>query len=215
VPDHTRIKVCGLTDPAEALACAALGVWAIGINFAPESPRRVDPAEGRRIADALPEGVIRVGVFVNATPAEVADVADAVGLTHVQLHGSGADVAGTRAAAGLPVIRGFAIAGPDDVEAARSSDADLVLLDASVAGRHGGTGTTFDWDLLGGGVIGRPYLLAGGLTPESVAGAVARLDPMGVDVASGVEAAPGRKDLQRVRAFVDAVRRASPVGSPA
>jgi phosphoribosylanthranilate isomerase len=215
VPDHTRIKICGLTDPAEAAACAALGVWAIGMVFAAESPRRVDSVQARRIVDALPGGVHRVGVFVNPDPDEAAGIVAEVGLTHVQLHGAGCDVAATRAATGLPVIRGVAIAGREDVDAARASDADLVLLDASVAGRHGGTGTQFDWALLGDGGLGRPYLLAGGLTPESVADAIARLDPMGVDVSSGVEAAPGRKDLTRVRAFVDAVRRAAPVGSPA
>jgi phosphoribosylanthranilate isomerase len=205
VSSHPFVKVCGLTDPAEAVACAKFGVWAIGLVFAPESSRCVDVDQARAISKALPSRVRRVGVFVNPDPAEVARIASAAGLTDVQLHGDRADVEAVRAVARIRVFQGFSVAGPDDVSAARSSRADLVFLDAAVPGRHGGTGQRFDWSVLEHTPLQRPFVLAGGLTPENVADAVRRVRPWGIDVSSGVEASPGHKDLDRVAAFVHAV----------
>jgi phosphoribosylanthranilate isomerase len=202
VPEPVLVKVCGLTDPREAVECAALGAWAIGLVFAPESPRRVTAETARLVVDALPAEVRKVGVFVDPQPDEAAELVDACGLTDVQVHGAAIDVAAIRAACARPVFRGFAVDGPAALDAARRSDADLVLLDASVPGRQGGTGTTFDWSLLDGIDLGRPFALAGGLTPANVAEAVRRARPAIVDVSSGVERAPGRKDPELVRAFV-------------
>jgi phosphoribosylanthranilate isomerase len=199
-----RVKVCGLTRPDEAAACAALGAWAIGVVFAPESRRRVDVPTARRVLDALPPGVARVGVFVGASPGELAAVAGACGLTHVQVD-EGTDPEAARAATGVQVIVGVAVDGPQAVARARGSAADLVLLDASAPGRHGGTGARFDWAILDGHPLGRPFALAGGLTPENVADGVALLGPDVVDVSSGVESAPGRKDPERVARFMAAV----------
>lgn len=199
------VKVCGLTDPAEAAACAKLGIWAIGVVFAPESPRRVDLTQAKAVCHALPKRVRRVGVFVNPDPDEVAEAVSAAGLTDVQLHGDQVDVERIRVAARVRVFEGFSIAGVEDVAAARASRADLVLLDASVKGRHGGTGQQFDWSVLESTPLTRPFLLAGGLTPENVAEACRRVRPWGVDVSSGVESSPGRKDVERVAAFVHAV----------
>ena len=201
---QAAVKVCGLTTPEDALACAALGVWGIGVVFAAESPRRVDAATAAAVLAGLPASVARVGVFVGAGADEMAATAATVGLTHLQVHGD-ADPAGARRASGLPVIQGIAVDGPEAVERARASAADLVLLDASVAGLHGGTGTTFDWSLLEDDALGRPFALAGGLRPDNVSEALRRLRPVIVDVSSGVESSPGRKDPARVRAFVDAV----------
>jgi phosphoribosylanthranilate isomerase len=198
------IKVCGLTTPEDAEACARLGVWGIGVVFAPGSPRRVDARTAAAVVGGLPGSVARVGVFVGASAREMAEVAAAVGLTHIQVHGD-ADPEETRSMSGLPVIEGIAVDGPAALERARASAADLVLLDAAVAGLHGGTGTTFDWSLLEEGSLGRPFALAGGLRAENVAGALARLRPVLVDVSSGVESSPGRKDPERVRAFSAAV----------
>ena len=143
-------------------------------------------------------GVWGIGlVFAEGSPRRV-------GLTHLQVHGD-ADPDAARAASGLPVVQGIRVDGPDAIAAARASTADLVLLDAAVAGLHGGTGTTFDWSLLGPGGLGRPYALAGGLRPGNVADAVVRLRPSLVDVSSGVESAPGEKDDDLVAAFVAAV----------
>lgn len=199
------VKVCGLTDPAEAVACARLGVWAIGLVFAPESPRRVDVAQARVVCKALPLRVRRVGVFVNPEPSEVAEVVSAAGLTDVQLHGAEVSVEAVRVAARVRVFQGFSVAGPADIAAAKASRADLVILDASVTGRHGGTGRTFDWTLLDTTPLQRPFVLAGGLDPDNVADAVRRVRPWGVDVSSGVESSPGHKDLARVSAFIHAV----------
>ena len=198
------VKVCGLTVPSEAAACARLGVWGIGVVFAAGSPRQVGVGEAAAVCAAVPEGVARVGVFVATAPGVMAETARRAGLTHLQVHGD-VDPAEARAASGLPVIQGIRMDGPGGVARARASVADLVLLDAAVAGRDGGTGTTFDWSLLDAEPLGRPFALAGGLTPGNVGAAVRRTGPALVDVSSGVESAPGRKDAALVEAFVAAV----------
>jgi len=196
------IKICGMTDPAD-LAGWAGRVWAVGVVLAPESPRRVGVEDARAVMDALPSTVARVGVMVDPSPVEAAELVREIGLTQVQVHGE-VDVAAVRAAAGVPVIQGFRVDGPLALRRARDSEADLVLLDASVPGRQGGTGRTFDWDLLDGTPLGRPFALAGGLTPQNVEAAVARARPSHVDVSSGVERAPRRKDPALVEAFIAA-----------
>ncbi len=203
--DAPRVKVCGLTDPDEAAACSATGVWAIGLVFASPSPRHLEVDRAVDVAAAIRPGVARVGVFVDPTLDELARAVDRCGLSHVQVHGDGPDVDMIRDRIGCGVITGHPVDGPSAVDRARRSAADLVLLDASVRGRHGGTGQVFDWELLAGG-IGRPYILAGGLTPESVGRAVQRLLPWAVDVSTGVEWAPGRKDVAKVTAFLAAAR---------
>lgn len=198
------VKVCGLTDVEEARACAAAGAWGVGLVFAEASPRRVSVDRARAISAALEPGVARVGVFVDPDPSAAAEIAREAGLTHIQVHGA-ADPGAVRLASGLPVIEGVRVDGPGAIARARASVADLVLLDAAVAGVHGGTGTRFDWDLLEREPPGRPFGVAGGLRPDNVAEAVRRLRPALVDVSSGVESEPGRKDIARVTAFLDAV----------
>ena len=200
------VKVCGLTDAEEAQACAELGVWGIGVVFA-ASARRVTPERAREVLAGLPASVARVGVFVDPEPEAVAVVVRTVGLTHVQVHGRG-DPDAVRAACGVPVIEGVRVDGPPALARARTSRADMVLLDAAVHGVHGGTGTAFDWGLLEARepVLDREFGVAGGLHPGNVAEAVRRLRPALVDVSSGVESAPGRKDVARVAAFVAAAR---------
>jgi phosphoribosylanthranilate isomerase len=199
-----RVKVCGVTVPEEAAACAAAGAWAVGVVLA-ASPRRVSLARAAEVLAALPPTVVRVGVFVEPDPEELAMAAAALALDYVQLHGD-VDVRAARAAAGALVIQGFSLDGPDAVERARASDADLVLVDAAVPGRHGGTGVLADWSALEGAPLDRPFALAGGLTAANVGEGVARLRPQVVDVSSGVESAPGRKDAALVLAFVAAAR---------
>lgn len=206
-----RVKVCGLTVPEEALACAELGVWGIGVVFAATSPRRVDAARAAEVLAGLPAGVARVGVFVAAPARDMAAVAERAGLTHLQLHGG--DPGAARRASGLPVIEAVRVADAGSLERARASEADMVLLDAAVPGRHGGTGRAFDWGLLEQRPLGRPFVLAGGLRAETVGEAVARLRPAIVDVSTGVESSPGRKDAERVRAFVEAVAAAGTVAA--
>ena len=198
------MKICGLTDPSEAAACARMGAWAVGVVLSPGSPRTIDTATAAAVLRGVSASVARVGVFVAPTAAELAAAVAACSLTHLQLHG-GADVVAAKRATGLPVIEGIRVDGPAALERARASVADLVLLDAAVPGRHGGTGRPFDWSLIEREPLGRPFALAGGLTPETVAEAVRRLRPVAVDVSSGVERAPGRKDAARVLRFIEAV----------
>ncbi len=203
-----RIKICGLRDPEHAVLAAELGAWAIGLVFADGSPRRVGIDEARAVAAVLPPSIARVGVFVDAPAATIAQVVAAVGLTHVQVHGT-TDVAALRAACDRPVILGVGVDGTAALAAAVRSDADLLLLDAAVAGQHGGTGQSPDWALIGAHGLRRPFLLAGGLTPENVGNAIAMVTPWGVDVSSGVESARGVKDAGRIAAFMAAVGEAA------
>jgi phosphoribosylanthranilate isomerase len=205
------VKICGLTVPEEARACAEIGVWGIGVVFAADSPRRVDAARAAEVLAAVPAGVARVGVFVATPPAEMAAVAERAGLTHLQVHDG--DPLAARRASGLPVIEAIRVEGPASLRRARASAADMVMLDAAVPGRHGGTGRSFDWALLREEPLQRPFVLAGGLRPETVGEAVGRLRPAAVDVSSGVESSPGRKDPELVRAFVEAVAAAGPVAA--
>lgn len=209
------VKVCGLTDPGEARECAALGAWAIGVVFADGSPRQVTVAQAARVLADVPASVARVGVFVAPEPAEVAAAVAGAGLTHIQLHGVAAIAPLREAAGGLPVIEGFRVHGPAALAQARGSAADLILLDAAVPGVHGGTGTRFDWGLLEAyGPLGRAFGVAGGLSAANVGEAVTRLRPHLVDVSSGVESAPGRKDPERVGAFIAAVASATQSAEP-
>lgn len=204
--DGPRVKICGLRDPAQARACAELGAWGIGVVFA-DGPRRVDEALASRVVEGLPAGVARVGVFVDPDPDETAGVAGRVGLTHVQVHGR-SDAGAVARACGLPVIEGIRVEGPQALARAHLSAASMLLFDAAVPGRHGGTGARFDWTLLEGAraLLGRPFGVAGGLDADNVAEAVSRLGPDLIDVSSGVESAPGEKDLGRVERFLRAAR---------
>ncbi|HEX8201023.1 MAG TPA: phosphoribosylanthranilate isomerase [Isosphaeraceae bacterium] len=212
------IKVCGLTSRDEALASVAAGADWIGLNFHPASPRWIDPQTAAAIIAALPPPAQAVGLFVDCLPEEVATQADRLGLRIVQLHGHEPpeDLVAQRH---LHVVRAFRLADAATIAEMRAylrraaelgRPPDAVLVDAHVAGQPGGTGRTIEPDLLDRLPPLPRLVLAGGLTPENVAGRVARVRPWMVDVASGVEAAPGRKDPGRVAAFVRAARTARP-----
>lgn len=207
MPDGIAIKICGLTDPDEARACGEAGVWAVGVVFAAESVRRVDVPTAARVLEVLPAGTARVGVFVDPSLDELRAAIAGCGLTHVQLHG-GPEPARVRAELGCRVVVGVPFDGPRAVDRAHAAGADLVLYDAAVPGRHGGTGRTLDWRALVAAGPGRPFGLAGGLDPGNVGTAVSVVRPDVVDTSSGVEWAPGRKDPDKVRAFCAAARAA-------
>ncbi|MBV8605958.1 MAG: phosphoribosylanthranilate isomerase [Singulisphaera sp.] len=209
-----RIKVCGLTRPADALACASAGADWIGLNFHPGSPRCIAPGLAAEIIATLPITASAVGIFVDRSPAEVVELADRLGLRIVQLHGQEPpdDLA---ALCHLRVIRAFRLGDAEDVarmvrylrradELGRPPDA--VLIDSLVPGRAGGSGHAIEADLLSLIPSLPRLILAGGLTPENVADRIARVRPWMVDVASGVESAPGLKDPARVNAFIKAAR---------
>ena len=211
---HCLVKVCGVTTVADGLATAAAGADWIGLNFHLGSKRRVSEFEAAAIVAALPPTVEAVGLFVDRPPAEVAAVAARVGLRIVQLHGSEVPE-DLLALDHLQLIRAFRLADASSLAAMESylrraeslgRPPDFVLIDAYVSGQPGGTGRTIAVDVLDKLPPLPRLILAGGLTPENVGHRVARVRPWMVDVAGGVEIAPGRKDAGRVAAFVRAAR---------
>jgi phosphoribosylanthranilate isomerase len=213
-----RVKVCGLTSVDEARACAALGVDWIGLNFHPPSPRYVDPRRASEIAAALPPEVSAVGVFVNRPPDEISDVAERVGLALVQLHGD-EPPEHLRSLLHLRVVKAFRLDCGSAWERVSAYIActhsigaklEAVLIDAYIPGIPGGTGQLVADDVFRHVPPLPPLILSGGLTPENVARRAAQVMPWMVDVASGVESAPGRKDLSKVAEFIAAARGARP-----
>ncbi|MFW6113132.1 MAG: phosphoribosylanthranilate isomerase, partial [Thermodesulfobacteriota bacterium] len=194
-----RIKICGITNPEDALLASDLGAHALGFIFYPKSPRSVKPDAARDIIKILPPLVLSVGVFVDEEAEVVRELAATVGLDWVQLHGQ--ESPEYCRAVGRRVIKGFRIRDHSSL-AALPSYRDAVqafLLDAYRPGIPGGTGETFDWEVARGAKEFGPVILAGGLTAANVAQAINVAQPAGVDVASGVEAAPGKKDPEGLR----------------
>ncbi len=198
-----RIKFCGLQTPEDvAVACAA-GAWAVGFVLT-EGPRRVSVSACRELAQTVPEGVTKVGVFTHEPPKEIREAVDACGLDLVQVHVEALE--DPQAYAGLPLVRAFRVRGPETLRKLAAVRGELFLLDAYVRGRPGGTGASFDWTLARRAAAYGRVILAGGLTPENVAEAVRTARPWAVDVSSGVERTRGVKDHDRMRAFAQAVR---------
>ncbi len=201
-----RIKICGITNLDDALLAADLGADALGFIFYPQSPRHVAPEAARRIIAHLPPFVAAVGVFVDEDAALVRDLAARVRLDWVQLHGQ--ESPNYCRDLGLKVIKGFRIQDESSLQglAPFQGAAQALLLDTYKKGQVGGTGESFDWHLAREAKKYGRIILAGGLTPENVARALEVARPDAVDAASGTEAAPGRKDPAKLRAFFKAVR---------
>lgn len=199
-----RVKICGITTLDDALVAAAAGADALGFNFWPQSSRYIEPLRAAGIIKLLPPLVTPVGVFVNARPEEVERTARRAGLTAVQLHGDeGPEDVTALAAAGLTVLKAVRVGArfrPQELQ--RYNGARAFLLDAEVKGARGGTGKTFDWKQARAAWRFGRIILAGGLSTENVAEAIAAAQPYGVDVCTGVEKKPGVKDHERVREFI-------------
>ena len=193
------VKICGITRPEDAEEAVRLGADAIGFVFWPGSPRRIDPFRARTIAAALPPFVTPVGVFVDQPMDEVAGIASLVRLGAVQLHGR--ETLAAVSSANRPVIKAITL--QDSLESWPTSV--LLLLDVHDPVKHGGTGRTIDWTAAAQVAARRRVVLAGGLTPENVGAAIARVQPFGIDVSSGVERAPGVKEHGRLRALFEAI----------
>lgn len=208
----TRIKICGTTSLADAEHAAELGAWAIGLIHYEGSPRFVEPDTAAQIGAALKRRCEVVGVFVNATLGEVAEAAENAQLTILQLHGDEGSEFCEEAArrTGAKVMKAIQVSSAGDVGRAEAYRTDFHLFDAYLPDLRGGTGTTFDWTLLGARRSQIPMVLSGGLTPENVTEAIAAAHPFAVDVASGVEAEPGRKDPALVEAFFASTGSSSP-----
>jgi phosphoribosylanthranilate isomerase len=201
----TKVKICGIRTIKDALAAMDAGADLIGFNFYPKSPRCIDVGKCRDIMSVMRKygHILYVGVFVNAVGAEIRATMDTCGLNLAQLHGDEtAEVVQSFYGRAFKAFRGL----PQDLNGYVREDAPALLVDASLKGAYGGTGVTADWN--GAAELARryPLLLAGGLTPENVAGAVRQVKPWGVDVASGVESSPGVKDAVKMRMFVQAIK---------
>lgn len=206
-----RVKICGITNLEDALAATAAGADSLGFVFVPGTPRHITPDRALEIVRALPPFVVRTGLFVDASEGEIRDAVAQAGLDAVQLHGDEPPELGIKLRPAVRVLKAFRVRGESTLETlpAYLDAADAWLLDAYVPGAHGGTGARFDWNLATAAKRhGKPIILAGGLTPENVAAAVKTVRPYAVDVSSGVESSPGRKDAAKVAAFIHAAKAA-------
>jgi phosphoribosylanthranilate isomerase len=208
-----RVKICGLRRAEDAAEAVDAGADALGFNFWKGTPRYIAPSEAARIVANAPPGVLTVGVFVDETPKRVVEIADETGIMALQLHGSESpeyldELGAFLKIKTLKVGSGFE---PDTMS--RYPSASLFLLEGLVAGMAGGTGQTFDWSIAETAKEYGKIILAGGLTPDNVAGAIRRVRPWGVDVASGVESEPGKKDARLIHEFIQAARAADADGA--
>jgi phosphoribosylanthranilate isomerase len=205
-----RVKICGVTSVEDALLACELGADAIGLNFFPESPRCVTPFVAGNIVHKLPPFVVAVGVFVNWKPEAVIALAKALQLAGAQLHGDEAPDDVREVAEKVQVIKALRPArGSKPADLNRYRNAAAILLDAAGTGKYGGSGETADWEFAREAAKSHRVILAGGLTPTNVAEAIRNVKPYAVDVASGVESKPGKKDAGKLREFFAQVARAN------
>lgn len=201
----TKVKICGITSVADGLAAAEAGADMIGLMFAEHSPRLISLSTAAEISRAVSPFIVKVAVFVNPSEDLVLRAIGECGVTLLQFHGDETPDFCTQF--GTMSMKAFRIRDENSLVALPNYPTDAYLLDAYSAAARGGTGEKFNWDLaVAAQRFGKPIFLAGGLTPENVAAAVRQVNPFGVDVSSGVESAPGRKDHAKVRAFIQAVR---------
>jgi phosphoribosylanthranilate isomerase len=207
----TKVKICGLTNLDDARRAADLGAWALGLIFHEASPRRCAEDDAVEIAAALRRQAEVCGVFVDWALDDLVAAADRIGLTMLQLHGDEGPAYCAEAArrTGCKVTKAVQVRSRADLQAIEAFHTDYHLLDAHARGLRGGTGETFDWELLRGRRAHVPMILSGGLVPQNVADGIALAHPFAVDVASGVEAEPGRKDADKLEAFFTAARKGS------
>ncbi len=202
-----KVKICGITNLDDARQAVACGADALGFVFFDGSPRYIHPEAAAEIIRALPPFVASVGLFVNENPASLREVADFCALDLLQLHGDEPPRACT--VPGRRVIKALRVRDAASLDGASAYQVAALLLDAWVPDAYGGTGRTFSWQLAAEVARQRPVVLAGGLTPENVAEAIAAVRPWAVDVSSGVETALGKKDPEKVAEFIRQARSAS------
>lgn len=209
-----KIKICGIRTVEEARWAAASGADFLGFNFYPPSPRHISTAECCHIAEVLRSempNIVLVGVFVNQPPREVVEIMERCNLDLAQLSGDESledqTILGERAYKALRISKRSPVLSLDE-RVYRRKTPPALLVDASIAGEYGGTGQLADWDLAASIAAQKPIFLAGGLTPHNVAEAIRRVRPWGVDVASGVEVTPGRKERAKIQAFIHNARQA-------
>jgi phosphoribosylanthranilate isomerase len=200
-----KVKICGVTNAGDAEAAVQAGADALGLMFYAGSPRHISLEQAQRIAAGVPPHVIRVGVFLEPEPSEVFAAIQKCGLNVLQFHGG--ESPDFCAQFGVMILKAFRVRDAASLKPMADFAADAFLLDSYVADKAGGTGETFNWDLaVEAKRFGKPIFLAGGLTAQNVAEAVHKVKPFAVDVSSGVEQAPGRKDAKKMQDFIAAVR---------
>ncbi len=201
-----KVKICGITNLDDAIAAVEAGADALGFMFYEPSPRNVSIETVAKIARELPTWILKTGVFVNPAPDLVMTALGNCGLNLLQFHGEESSDFCT--SFGVMSMKAFRVKDAASLESMKEYRTDVLLLDSYVPGKPGGTGETFNWNLaVEAKKIGKPVFLAGGLTAENVGQAVHEVQPFGVDVSSGVEASPGKKDHQKIWKFIEAARR--------
>ena len=205
---RVKVKICGVRSLEEAQAAVDAGADALGFNFWPPSARYIEPHAAREVITGIPPTVCTVGVFVNEQADRIVDIASELGLSAVQLHGDESPEFCERLTS-IKTIKAIRVGRDFDLSVIESYRVDMVLLDSSSEGSYGGTGQRFDWRIAIEAKHLAPIILAGGLTTENVWDAITQVRPVAIDVCSGVEAEPGRKDLDRLRGFMAVAEQAN------
>ena len=197
-----RVKICGITNMEDALQAAYNGAWALGFIFYKKSPRYVSPSKVRKIVEQLPPFVTPVGVFVDSKPGAVKDICQFTRIHTIQLHGD-EDPNYCKNFKNEKIIKAFRVSDKFDFSVISQYKVDAFLFDTFQENAHGGSGKTFNWNMLEKYTSQKPYILSGGLTVKNLKNALEQLKPFALDVSSGVEKSPGVKDSREVRAFID------------
>lgn len=196
-----RIKICGITNLKDAMDAAGLGADALGFIFAP-SPRQIEPARAKEIISKLPPWISTVGVFVNEKPERIMRIAGFAGLDMVQLHGE--ESPEYCAELGLKIIKAVKVKDKNNLKKIDDYNVSGIILDTYDPKLMGGTGKSFNWNLaVSAKKFGKPVILSGGLTPDNVSDAIKKVKPYGVDVSTGIEFSPGKKDFKKMKKFID------------
>jgi len=200
-----RVKICGITNHEDAQKAIYYGAWALGFIFHKKSPRYISPSRARKIIDELPPFVTPVGVFVNLKERAVRDICKFTRISTVQFHGQ-EDTAYCKRFKDFKIIKAFRVGLDFSAFRVNKYKVDAYLFDAYQDGMPGGTGKTFNWNLIRGQKFDRPFILSGGLNSENIQAALKTIDPFAVDVSSGVEKSPGVKSPRLIRSFFEAIR---------
>lgn len=204
-----KIKICGITNKQDAIEASNLGVDMLGFVLYKKSKRYVEPKTIRDIANELPGTIAKVGVFVDEDAAKVIEIAQDCSLDMLQFHGDEKPEYCAKFRDNYKIVKAFRIQDKKSLENVNDYDVDYYLLDTHAKGLKGGTGKSFDWKLIEGYELLKPVILSGGLTPKNVAAAIQSVAPYAVDVSTGVEESPGKKDLKLMKEFVENVRKVS------
>ncbi len=199
-----KVKICGITNYEDAKAAMDMGADLLGFNFYPESPRYIAPEEAAKIVNKLPASIDIAGVFVNSTVEQVREVMELCQLNWVQFHGDEtAEFCESFVSLNVKTMKAIRVKDQEDIKKAEEYFTDAILLDAFHPEKYGGTGVTFDWNIVGH--IGKRIFLAGGINPDNVISAI-ELGVYGVDICSGIESEPGKKDHEKMRKLFDNIR---------